>query len=1514
MRELTNMKRTEIAPPKKSLQLLALKCLSPGFSIVNCFQKVIGPSLSILVTCLLAFPSKAHAAPPDLTGAGVIAALKSNPSYSNRPYSETYNLGATGLRGWIYIDGNNAGDYGLITAPSRQILVTVAEAPASAVLAVDDVILGAMAASTGTVPAFTSDCRKALGVAIGEAEKTGAGTLRVSRWRAGVTTDVNIPMAILGDYTATSPFNCPKSTAILAGARIKLVSQLKADSNFLNQGYAGAISGLALLAGVVPGDADYAIVQTRLKSYADTLAANPLQAWGMEWWDWSYMNIFLSEYYLRTVENGTPDASVLAGISRYTVAMAKGQSRYGTFSHGGTPLKPDGSLHGTVTPYGPVNAAGIPTNIAIVMGKKALVAGGQAIDPEIDPAIQRGSDFFKYYVNKGSIPYGEHEPYSGGHSSNGKDPMCAVLFGLQDNRPAEAEYFARMSVAGWIGREYGHSGQGLSYLWGAMGANIGGPTAVAKYMENFRWHTDLVRRTDGSFSYHGKEQYGGGKTADGSYLGKCGYSDMNPTATYILSFGVSLQRLYITGRNAIPANTLSPAKVTDAIASATYKLDCPAFTTTQLLADLSAYNPVVRNLAAIQLASRSLTTTELDNLIASITNGTMSSNPSTRMGACQALGARQAAGALTALGQRLSDTDLWVRGKAAQALRKFPAATASAQRDAMLTAYAANATDPEVIVWDDPVQIANNFLSFALFGDSVDGGGNIASYTIKASKNLLYPAVKAGLKQPDSNPRLGVADFARNYLTLADAQALTPDLFAAATTEALADTMWHGEARAAGIQAVAKYKPAEAIPIALSMMEVAPGYGWGAEHFLIAALNVMSSFGDSSRWTLPALRQYVLTWKTTSSQYAVLNNTIASIDAAITSPAGMINLVAVATPQILVTPVSTAKAITLAGTTPRGALTFSNVTAPLHGTLTGTAPNLIYTPTAGYTGPDHFTFKVSDSLTTSESGTISLIVGTAGTGLKGEYFDNTNFTNLKLTRTDAQLNFDWGTGSPDASVGADTFSVRWSGQLLVPETGSYTFSTLNSDGARLFINGVPVINDYVDQTTSWNDGSPISLTAGQRVELQMEYYENTGSAVAKLKWRGPTLAGINGSIIGKEWLYNGTGISNRMAYAHAQTLSLIQNNPQAVTLTGSGAGLTPLVYSIINPPANGTLTGVAPNLTYTPAANFSGSDSFTFLVNNGFSNSDPATVSIAVLGGTPTSYFWTNAVAGAWSDAFWSNAAGGAVTPVAAGNSSYSLNFNKPGTYTTTQDLNNNFAFNQLNLAGTVTFDGSNSLSSAANGTILPQINQNSASAVVINTPVNLAATTSFGGVGGGSIAMTGVISGTGGVNKNTPGTLQIYGLTPNPYSGGTIVNAGTLYLGAFINGSSPHCVNPVGTGSVTLNSGGTIEFDRVTTNNALIANGGTLYTLNGWGATWSGAITLNGSITANAPNTLTCSGAIGGAGGFYKVGRGPLILTGTNDFTGANRITAGTLQCNSASSLGTGTLDITLGAKVNLN
>ena len=1162
---------------------------------------------------LLAFPglAQAYSPNPDLTASGAIAALKVDPNASH-PFAETYNLGPTGLRGWIYMDTSNpdAGTYGLITALSRQILVTVASTPGSAVLAVDDVILGAMAGSSGTVPDFTSDCRKAFGVAIGDAEKTGAGTLRVKRWRKDTITgtititDVNIAMAIMGDYTATAPYSCPKSALILANARIKLVSQLLADPNFLTNSYGGAIKGLALLASVAPGDANYATVQTRLQTYAHSLAPANLTLTGCDTWSWGYIGVFLSEYYLRTVADGTPDASVLHGLNEYTVALSKAQSRYGTFGHGGSLLKTDGSLHGTIPPYGPVNSAGLPANVAIVMGKKALVAAAQAIDPEIDPAIQRGSDYFGYYANKGVIPYGEHEPISTSHCSNGKDPMCAVLFGLQANRLVEAEYFARMSVAGCTGREGGHTGQGFSYLWGAMGANMGGPTAVAKYLENVRWHLDLERRTDGSFVYDGAEQFGGGKTADGTYLGACGYYDVSPTASYILSYAVSLQRLYITGRNAIPANTLDATKVTNAMAAATYKQDCTAYTVTQLIAALGEYDPVMRNNAAVELAARTLTT-EVNDLIALITNGTMSADANVRQGACQTLGIRQTntTSALTALGQRLADADVWVRAKAAKALKNIGAA-ASPQLTPMLTAVTANATDPDIINWSDPIQISNGYLADALFA------GNLAATTIGATKSLLYPAVKVGLKQPDAMARCYLNGFIQNSLTLADVEALIPALIEVTTTESQADTMFSMYPRAAGVATLAKYHISEGIALGLAMQQIPVGFGWGSDSLLIPGLNALATYGDAARWTLPTLNSYLLTWDPASATYSSLVSTIAAIDGAITAPA-LVPGLPVAYSQVVVTEV--AKPITLTGYDSAGvALTYAIVTQPAHGTLTGTPPNVTYTPAANFYGTDRFTFKTNDGTSNSDPGTVSVIVGIAGTGLKGDYYNNADFTALKLTRTDPTVNFDWAYGSPNALIAPDSFSVRWTGQLLAPETASYRFATLNSDGVRLWVNGVQVLSDYSDHSIRWNDGVSINLTAGQKYSVVMEYYDNTGSAAAKLKWTGPSFAGANGVIISKEWLYDGSPITNRAPVAVAQSVTVTEDIATAITLGGGDPFFDALTYAIVTPPAHGTLSGTAPNLTYTPAANYNGTDSFTFTVNDGTITSAAATVSLTI--------------------------------------------------------------------------------------------------------------------------------------------------------------------------------------------------------------------------------------------------------------------------------------------------------------
>jgi uncharacterized repeat protein (TIGR02543 family) len=82
--------------------------------------------------------------------------------------------------------------------------------------------------------------------------------------------------------------------------------------------------------------------------------------------------------------------------------------------------------------------------------------------------------------------------------------------------------------------------------------------------------------------------------------------------------------------------------------------------------------------------------------------------------------------------------------------------------------------------------------------------------------------------------------------------------------------------------------------------------------------------------------------------------------------------------------------------------------------------------------------------------------------------------------------------------------------------------------------------------------------------------------------------------------------------ANSQNVSTDEDNAASITLSGSDPQGYPLTYTIVTPPANGTLSGTLPNLTYTPAQNYSGADTFTFRTNNGFVNSANATVSLTV--------------------------------------------------------------------------------------------------------------------------------------------------------------------------------------------------------------------------------------------------------------------------------------------------------------
>jgi hypothetical protein len=207
-------------------------------------------------------------------------------------------------------------------------------------------------------------------------------------------------------------------------------------------------------------------------------------------------------------------------------------------------------------------------------------------------------------------------------------------------------------------------------------------------------------------------------------------------------------------------------------------------------------------------------------------------------------------------------------------------------------------------------------------------------------------------------------------------------------------------------------------------------------------------------------------------------------------------------------------------------VTLSDATpnSTIYYTLDGTAPT---TNSPVYTGPFVLTTSASVQVMASQPGAANSGVASAsfvdssatgtGTGLLGAYWTNVTsvaFTNLSfavpptLVRTDAMVNFDWASTPPAANIGLTNFAVRWIGSLL-PEYGeTYTFSVDSDSGVRLYVNDQLLINKWVDQpATTWSNS--ITLTAQQRYNIELDYFNQAGGAVAQLYWSSPSTAFSN---------------------------------------------------------------------------------------------------------------------------------------------------------------------------------------------------------------------------------------------------------------------------------------------------------------------------------------------------------------------------------------------------------------------
>jgi len=713
-----------------------------------------------------------------------------------------WNLGPTGLRGWMFCDK-------LVTTDARQIAITKVEngSPADGVFLVGDVILG-----VGGKP-FSYDPRTEFGKAITAAESdAGDGKLRLTRWRTGKAEEVVVKLPVLGSYSTTTPYGCAKSKHILEQGCKALAVRI-ADPSYSERPNQDPIprslNALALLAS---GDPAYLLLVKKEAQWAAGFSADSFQTWY-----YGYVMMLLSEYVM-----ATGDQSVMPGLKRLALEAAKGQSAVGSWGHGFA--IPDGRLGG----YGMMNSPGVPLTISLVMAREAGVK-----DPALDCAIERSARLLRFYIGKGAIPYGDHHPWIEHHDDNGKCGMAAVLFNLLGEAKG-AEFFSRMSIASHgPERDTGHTGNFFNILWSLPGVAQSGPNATGAWMQEFgAWYFDLARRWDGTFLHQGPPE-----------MDEDSYAGWDCTGVYLLAYAMPLKRIYLTGKRPGVTPQLDAAAAQALILdgrgwsnkdrnSAYDKLN-----TDQLLERLGSWSPVVRERAAMALGRRK--EASIPPLLKMLESPALNS----RYGACQALIALRGRGApaVDLLRRSLADQDLWLRIKAAEALASI--GTPAMQSVPQLLELLAQ-VDKE----NDPRGMQQRYLTFALFDD----GGMLSRSLNGVDREALYKAVRAGLKNQDGRARGSIGSIYRN-LSFDEIKPLLPAIYQAIVEPAPSGEMFADSIRVEGLRLLAKNQIEEGIIACVKYTR--DQNPWASEHRTPELMQILLGYGTHAKSVVPELTQ-----------------------------------------------------------------------------------------------------------------------------------------------------------------------------------------------------------------------------------------------------------------------------------------------------------------------------------------------------------------------------------------------------------------------------------------------------------------------------------------------------------------------------------------------------------------------------------------------------------------------------------------------------------------------------------
>jgi hypothetical protein len=266
---------------------------------------------------------------------------------------------------------------------------------------------------------------------------------------------------------------------------------------------------------------------------------------------------------------------------------------------------------------------------------------------------------------------------------------------------------------------------------------------------------------------------------------------------------------------------------------------------------------------------------------------------------------------------------------------------------------------------------------------------------------------------------------------------------------------------------------------------------------------------------------------------------------------------------------------------------------------------LTYQPNPGFVGQDTFTYEASDGISTAVG---VVTVDVKPNLLFSDGFETGNFTAggwvvLGTVVVDPSAAFAGSYGAllkktsaitkvlPGIGPGNVTLSyARRAASLEVGESGSLQIS---SDGQN------------------WS--SPLEIVVGTSDWQTKQFEISLPSSDLHLRFSVNGNAGNDLFMVDEVTVTGGTAAPvNNAPVANPQSVAVVEDGSLLITLTGTDADGDSLTYSVASSPANGTLSGTAPNLTYTPDANFHGPDTFSFTVNDGTETSAPELISIGV--------------------------------------------------------------------------------------------------------------------------------------------------------------------------------------------------------------------------------------------------------------------------------------------------------------